>query len=272
MKKVSRMILLFSAISLLSSSDVKGDIDNKQYAKPETVLAGIDIGDMQYIERVTDQTPAEQTQPEVKEKEYISGWVTESVNIRKSPSTDSEILDVYRFNYKVYYTDYNKKWVKIKYKKKEAYVCKDYISNDRPKYKTFEVPENSGFKSFMSYKCITSKSSDQYKLQYNKAYTGTYGIRQVNGRYCVAIGSYFTSEIGTKFDLVLKNGTIIPCVLADQKANTDTDSMNVVTRHNGCVSEFVVDDNVLHNKARQMGDISYCNKNWKSPVTTIRIY
>lgn len=141
-----------------------------------------------------------------------------------------------------------------------------------PTYKDFVVPFNFGFKSYMGYKCITSKSSPQYVLQHERAYTGDYGIRQVDGRFCAAIGSYYTTEIGTLFDLILENGTIIPCILADQKADKDTCSKNIVTEHNGCLSEFVVDMQELNSKAKQMGDISYCNDDWNSPVAVIRIY
>lgn len=141
-----------------------------------------------------------------------------------------------------------------------------------PSYKDFDAPNNSGFKSYMSYKCITSKSSPQYKLQNERAYTGEYGIRQVDGRFCVALGSYFTTEIGTYFDLILENGTVIPCILADQKADKDTDSQNIITNHNGCLSEFVVDLSVLHSMSKRMGDVSYCNDSWNSPVKIIRVY
>lgn len=141
-----------------------------------------------------------------------------------------------------------------------------------PTYVEYAVPKNKGFKSYMSYKCITSKSSPQYILQRDRAYTGTYGIRQVDGRYCVAVGSYFTKEIGTLIDLVLENGTVIPCIVSDQKADIDTDSQNIMTTHNGCVSEFVVDTKVLVRMAKRMGDISYCDASWNSPVKTIRVY
>ena len=149
----------------------------------------------------------------------------------------------------------------------------DIDSSDQQKsYIDYSAPWTSGFKSYMSYDCITAVGSSQYKLQNNDAYTGDYGIRQVDGRYCVAIGSYFTSEIGTLFDLVLKNGTVIPCILADQKADEDTDAQNIITVHNGCMTEFVVDIDYLHPTARRMGDISYCNEDWNSPVDYVRVY
>jgi hypothetical protein len=123
----------------------------------------------------------------------------------------------------------------------------------------------------MPYKAITSVSSPQYKLQ-QQAYTGKHGIRMVNGRYCVALGSFYTNKIGQNFDLVLENGTVIPCVLADQKADKDTNGNNQVTSHNGCMSEFIVDSNSLDRTAKKMGDISYCEECWKSPVKQIILY
>lgn len=207
-----------------------------------------------------------------KQKKYIDGWTTTSVNVRELPSTESDILDTYLFNAKVSVTDYDDEWYEIKYEDGIAYMYKDYISDTENKYIDYAVPSNSGFKSYMPYKAITSTSSKQYILQHTKAYTGTYGIRQINGRYCVAIGSYFTSEMGTMFDLILENGTVIPCVLADQKADKDTDKQNIVTRKSGCLSEFIVDTDYLSKNAKLHGDISYCNEKWNSPVKTIRVY
>ena len=207
-----------------------------------------------------------------KKKVYTDGWTITSVNVRKDPSINSDILETYSLNKKVKYTKHNKKWVEIKFRGKTAYMAKKYISKKKIRYKEYDVPKTSGFKSYMSYKCITSTSSPQYKLQKNKAYTGKYGIRQVDGRYCVAIGSHFTSKIGILFDLILENGIVIPCILSDQKADEDTDSRNIVTKDNGCLSEFIVDQDTLSKSAKRQGDISYCTKKWNSPVDSIRIY
>lgn len=200
------------------------------------------------------------------------GYASASVNVRSAPSTDSDILSTYIFNRQIKYSDYDDEWVSIDYNGQTGYIYKSYISDESCNYIDYDIPETSGFKSYMSYKCITSVNSPQYKLQNTEAYTGTYGIRQVDGRYCVAIGSYFTSEIGTWFDLVLKNGTVIPCILADQKADKDTDSNNIVTQHNGCMSEFVVDDDALKYSAKRDGDISSCTELWNSPVDYVRVY
>lgn len=163
------------------------------------------------------------------------------------------------------------------------YISTDYIQSEKQTTSlptmnvsggggcTKSAPKTSGLKSYMPYKAITSVSSPQYKLQ-QQAYTGNHGIRMVNGRYCVALGSFYTNKIGQNFDLVLENGTVIPCVLADQKADKDTNGSNQVTSHNGCMSEFIVDSNSLDRTAKKMGDISYCEECWKSPVKQIILY
>lgn len=132
-----------------------------------------------------------------------------------------------------------------------------------------DVPYNR-IKSYMSYKNITSKSSDQYKLQ-QMAYTGTYGIRQVNGRFCVAVGSAYTTQIGQYIDLVLEDGTIIPCILGDCKADEHTDSRNILTS-DGSLAEFVVDVPSLSKTVRYTGDISTACDDWESMITRIIIY
>lgn len=139
-------------------------------------------------------------------------------------------------------------------------------------YNTYDVPYTSGFKSYMDYRAITYVDSLQYVLQNNYAYTGNYGIRMVNGRYCIAVGSRFTSSIGQYIDLVLENGTIIPCILADQKSDAHTDSDNIVTVHNGCASEFIVDMDYLDEVAKICGNISYCNDDWMYRVVEVRVY
>ena len=187
--------------------------------------------------------------------QYSLGYVKgDNLNVRKEPNTDSEILDVISFN------------------KKIAYVYKKYVSKKKIEYTDYSVPNYSGFKSWMDYHEITMNGSGQKNLQEEYAYTGKYGIRQINDRYCVAIGSYFTTEIGQYFDLILKNGEVIPCILADRKDDGDTDSDNIFTSKNGCATEFVVDNDALHYLASGNGDISDCYEEWNSPVKTIRIY
>ena len=139
-------------------------------------------------------------------------------------------------------------------------------------YESYDAPENSDFKSFMDYRTITNAESQQYKLQQHYAYTGEHGIRMADGRYIVAIGTYFTPNVGQYFDIILENDTVIPCILGDQKADVDTDSNNIITKHNGCMSEFIVDSDMLNDDVKFYGDMSYCSKDWNSPIKTIKVY
>lgn len=96
------------------------------------------------------------------------------------------------------------------------------------------------FKTYESYTCINNTSSAQYALQ-QEAYTGDYGIRMVDGRYCVAMGTYWTTEIGTCMDIYLESGEVIPVILGDLKQNIHTDETNRYGLTNHDVLEFIVD-------------------------------
>ncbi len=143
-------------------------------------------------------------------------------------------------------------------------------------YTDYSVPSYGGFKSYSKHtksdgRIRYKESSLQYQLQM-MAYTGEYGFRQVDGRFCVALGSYFTTSIGQYFDLILENGTVIPCVLGDAKADVHTDSSNIFTVRNNCCSEFIIDRNVADPMVIKMGNCSWACDEWQSPVKTIRLY
>lgn len=135
----------------------------------------------------------------------------------------------------------------------------------------YEIPNHQDFKSYMGYKAITKQNSLQYLLQQNYAYTGLFGIRQINDRFCIALGSYFTISIGQYCDLILENGLIIPCILGDVKANQHTDNQNLFSS-NGCCSEFIVDSQILENSAKNSGNMSNICEAWNSPVKYVRVY
>ena len=137
-------------------------------------------------------------------------------------------------------------------------------------YDNCNVPSNNSIKSYMDYRFITSTNSKQYKLQHSLAYTGNHGIRMVGERYCVAVGSYYTTTIGQHIDVELENGNIIQGIVADCKDDAHTDSTNRINP-NGSVVEFVVDTEMLDDTAKIMGDISYVN-DWNSKVVNIKVY
>ncbi len=186
---------------------------------------------------------------------------------KKSSSTVGTIS----FNTQVTYTAVSSKWSYVTSDGVEGYVLTSTISGDAISYNKVKIRKTSGFKSYMSYKAIKNKSSDQYKLQ-KKASTGTYGIRMVNGRYCIAVGTGVGAKIGQYVDVVLRNGTVIKCIVGDYKANSITDKKNLVTKSNGCVTEFIVSKSKLKSAAKTSGDISSCCSAWDSPVAYIKVY
>ena len=205
-------------------------------------------------------------------KMVYEGWIhVDSANVKNKPSKKSKTVGSISFNESVSYTVCDNGWYEVKYNDKQAYIYPGNVSEQKTEPEIFYAPNTSGFKSYMDYRTITCTGSKQYELQLI-ADTNEYGIRTVDGRYCVAVGSHFTSEIGQYFDLVLANGTVIPCVLGDQKANIHTDSENIVTAHNGCMSEFVVDTDYLSPAVKSQGNISYCNPDFDSPVMKVVVY
>lgn len=201
---------------------------------------------------------------------YVSG---DNVNVRRQPSKNSEVIKQVSFNEKVIIIENkltNDVWYTVDLDNKIGYIHKDYVSDKPINYRIYNVPCVKN-KTWMPYTAITSRGSKQYKLQ-QIAYTGDYGIRMVDDRYCVALGSHFGCEIGQYFDLVLSNGTVIFCIMADQKANKHTDSVNIITVDTNCLSEFIVDRHSLKYEAKRDGDISSCCDEWDSPVVQIKVY
>ena len=217
-------------------------------------------------------------EPPVVEEEKIQqeGWTTTTLNVREEPNTDSSILDTLPFNTYIKYYEYNDEWAEIAFDDGQAYVNRNYISDEECEFVMYDIPKYEGFKSWMSYKAITNKSSKQYKLQ-QIASTGLGGVRVVDNRMCIAIGTAFNADIGSYVDLILEDGFIIPCIVADIKNPKHTDDSNVFTivgkgKRTICCTEFVVDISKLDDKVKKTGDMSYVNDNWNKRVVNIIIY
>ena len=200
-----------------------------------------------------------------------TGYTVSSLRIREKPNTESEILNVLDYNAEVKYSKIkgNKKWFVINYDGKLGYISADYISSERPKYRSMGVWGDSR-KSYMDYTTITSVSSDQYKLQ-RIAYTEYNGIRAVNGRFCIAVGSYYSHNVGQYVDVVLGNGNVLKCIIGDCKKNKDTINGNSLGADGGAV-EFIVQTSALNWKSINQGDVSYSTDGWDSNVIEIRLY
>ena len=223
-------------------------------------------GKTKHIEEVVKESPVVE-----EEKIQQEGWTTTTLNVREEPNTDSSILDTLPFNTYIKYYEYDDEWAEIAFDNGQAYVNRNYISDEECEFVMYDVPKTRGFKSYMPYTAITNKKSKQYKLQ-QIASTGAYGIRVVDSRYLVAIGTAFNAEVGTYIDLILEDGFVIPCIVGDVKSPRHTDSSNMITMHNGCVSEFIIDSKALHKSIKRSGDVSSCNENWNGCVRAIVVY
>ena len=96
-------------------------------------------------------------------------------------------------------------------------VIEEIIEEDTPiiieetHYVDMDVPTGKTFKSYMDARLITNKSSAQYELK-SEYELDESGIYMIDGRYTCAVGSYYTTKIGTKFDVVMVSGEVIPCI------------------------------------------------------------
>lgn len=125
---------------------------------------------------------------------------------------------------------------------------------------TYNVPPNSGWKTYMDYRSITNHKSPQYMMVNVTTVDPKSGIRIYDGndsvRYSVAVGTGFNAPVGAKIDVYLDNGKVIPCIVGDIKADIHTDDTNMLGGH-GDVIEFIVDSKVMDKTAKKMGDCSY---------------
>ena len=209
--------------------------------------------------------PTQKTEAKQRIKWYVGYTNAQADIINES----EEVIETVNFNTRLKYARFNSKYCKVKLDDGYGYVLTELVSDKKFKYKSITI-KSHGFKSYTSYRALTRKTSLQYKLQQEYAYTGDYGIRQVNGRFCIAVGTAVTKNMGQYVDVILENGTLIPCVVADQKADQHTAKDRITTAHNKCVCEFYL-DTVLP-EIKECGDVSKACPEWQSPVCEFRVY
>lgn len=124
-------------------------------------------------------------------------------------------------------------------------------------YNTLELPtEATGeFKTYMDYRKIKDKTSKQWNLQ-QLATTNEKGFRVFNGRYLVAVGSYYANEVGKELKITLDNGFVFYVMVGDIKMDIHTDANNQYVPINGNIIEFIVDIDKLDPITKKLGDVS----------------
>lgn len=156
-----------------------------------------------------------------------------------------------------------------------TYVMSSSVqSNNEPpltlSMELLDVPSNNSFKSYMDADTITNVRTKQYELKSEYELLDN-GLYVVNGRYCIAIGSYYTTIIGTRVDVVMKSGNVVGCIVAECKSDLHTDETNR-QNPNGSVIEFVVNTSTLPQKARDTGNCSYADDNLLGEIERIIVY
>lgn len=130
-------------------------------------------------------------------------------------------------------------------------------------YTDLSVPTNvnTSFKTWMDWRCITNKASAQYKLIQKWGWRDENGFMRASGEkelgidddyYLIALGSFYGSEIGTKYKITTDTGNVFYGMLADQKADIHTNRTNQYARNNDVV-EFLVDTRYLRKDVKRMG-------------------
>lgn len=247
----------------------------KTYTKVSDIINPIGIlGILYSIDDV--HLESEEIQEDIEEVEEITydfdniGYIDAScLNVRTSPSRDSDIITRISWNTEVNYSIYNDEWDVVKVGDTIGYVYDKYISDTQAEYASYYDVTSYNRKSYMSYKKITDRSSKQYNIQ-TKSYTDENGLRVYNDRYCVAVGTYFTSKVGTYIDVELDDGTILPCVVGDIKSDVDTDANNIQGNDSSIV-EFIVDTAYISSEVSTSGDISDVDE-LSSSITGIYLY
>ena len=131
------------------------------------------------------------------------------------------------------------------------------------RYTSLGVPNvKSSFKTWMSYRAVTNKRSAQYQLINTYGWADSEGFMRCNGEndlgidddyYLIALGSYYSTKIGTKYKITLDTGNVFYGILADCKANIHTNSTNQYVPINGNVVEFLVDTTKLNKDVKRSG-------------------
>ena len=117
------------------------------------------------------------------------------------------------------------------------------------------LPSSKDFKSYMPYTAITNTSSKQWKLQ-QFASTDINGIRCIDGRPMVAVGTGWGCYVGSIILVTCENGNSFEAVVGDIKSDRHTDADNKTTISNNCRCEFIIDLQVLDPKVRSSGNMA----------------
>lgn len=130
------------------------------------------------------------------------------------------------------------------YKEKEIEISRQDLSSGC----------NLSKKTYMDYRCISRNSAQGNIVYSDEAWTDDNGLRRYGDYYCVAMGTYY-GTVGDILEITTDKGNVYKVILGDIKANEHTDSENKYSVHNGCMLEFIVEEDKLSSNVRTMGSV-----------------
>lgn len=111
------------------------------------------------------------------------------------------------------------------------------------------------------YRCYNLWYTPHYRMQ-QSAYTDNDGLRRFNQDYVVALGAFYSTDIGDRFKVTLENGNEFTIILGDGKDPADCDPDNMYTPcvdYDGTscanVLEFIIDSDVMSPNVYSYGSI-----------------
>ena len=115
--------------------------------------------------------------------------------------------------------------------------------------KTIVLPAGLGTVcTYMGWQCITSPSSNQYKLREAAGMNfDSEGYGKINDRFVIATTTTY-GNVGDYLDVKLTNGNVIKCVIGDIKSRGDAGCNEWGHQNGNNVIEFVVDRNSWYGK------------------------
>lgn len=123
------------------------------------------------------------------------------------------------------------------------------------------LPTN--IKSYTDYRFYNIDGTPHKRLQ-QAAWTDEHGCRRYNDDYIVALGSFYSTDIGDRFEVTLDTGRVFTIILGDGKADCDTDVTNMYApciNYDGemCanVIEFIIDKYVVDSEMYSYGSLDY---------------
>ena len=178
---------------------------------------------------------------------------------------------VYNSSNKVSEEESQKQWVEtddknlINYANKTTKLSSSNWTLSGVSYTDYSAPNEvkevreANAKTYMKFQTLGYDSWNRqgHLARQKEAYTGKYSLRMIDNRIMIAVGSHYCTTIGTYIDVLLEDGTVIPCIMGDAKSDRHTDSTNRYQKYDKSVIEFIVDSPGKNRK-----DYSYFKKKY----------